>query len=91
MFLGWIIVAALLIFSIMIIPPWMSYAADRKRNCLLEGIARDYGFTLQLSAPRPLTVLGPEQKIEVRRLSGQLSGKYVAVVDWVEVGWTFNL
>jgi hypothetical protein len=89
--MGWIIVAGLLIVAIMVIPPWISFAVDQKRNCLLQGIARDYGLTLQLSGPKLLTVLGPDQIIEVRKISGRLNGKHVEVIDWVEVGWTFNL
>jgi hypothetical protein len=79
-----------------IVPPWilfplLSVQREGKRNRVFELFASEYGLQLQIFKANPLTVLWPDQVIEVRSLSGRLNGKQVQLLDRLDVGWTINL
>src|SRR5580698_9393552 len=57
----------------------------------VSGMARKYQLRAEVAKIGALVVLWPEQILDVRRLSGTLSGQHVEIADRLEVGLTFNL
>jgi len=88
--MGWLVLAALVISPALLFPPLISIRCEKKRNEALKLIAGNYNFSLEISAIPSMTLMGPEDEVDVRRLTGCLNGRAIEIVDEFDVGLAFN-